>query len=217
MKALLYKEFKLATHPAVYFFLLLSTLLLIPSYIYHVAFIYTLLGVFLIFLTGRENKDILATVSLPVRKRDLVKARISMVTIIELLQIVISIPFAIIGVRINPLAAGNTAGIEANYALFGSVLVMYAIFNLLFIPAVYSNPNKVGIPFLVSGLVVLVYGTAFEALVQLVPTFKAALDNTNPAHTPAQLMVLAFGIVFFVLTLWLTYKCSVENFEKVDL
>lgn len=217
MKALLYKEFKLATHPAVYFFFLLSTLLLIPSYIYHVAFIYTLLGVFLIFLTGRENKDILVTVSLPVRKRDLVKARISMVTIIELLQIVLSIPFAIIGVRINPLATGNTAGIEANYALFGSVLVMYALFNLLFIPAVYRNPNKVGIPFLVSGLVVLVYGTAFEALVQLVPAFKTALDNTNPAHASVQLMVLAFGIVFFALTLWLTYKRSVENFEKVDL
>ncbi len=217
MKALLYKEFKLATHPTVYFFLLLSTLLLIPSYIYHVAFIYTLLGVFLIFLTGRENKDILATVSLPVRKRDLVKARVTMVTIIELLQIVLSIPFAIIGVRINPLAAGNTAGIEANYALFGSVLVMYALFNIFFIPAVYRNPNKLGIPFLVSGLVVLVYGTAFEALVQLVPAFKTALDNTNPAFAPIQLMVLAFGIVFFVLTLWLTYKRSVENFEKVDL
>ena len=217
MKALLYKEFKLATHPTVYFFLLLSTMLLIPSYIYHVAFIYTLLGVFLVFLTGRENKDILATVSLPVRKRDVVKARLSMITIIELTQIFLSIPFAIIGVRINPLPAGNTAGIEANYALFGSVLIMYGLFNLLFIPAVYRNPNKLGIPFLVSGLVVLVYGTAVEALVQLVPALKMTLDNTNPAHAPMQLLVLAFGIVFYALTLWFTHKRSVENFEKVDL
>lgn len=217
MKALLYKEFKLAMHPTVYFFLLLSALLLVPSYIYHAAFVYTLLGIFLIFMTGRENKDILATVSLPVRKRDVVKARLTMVTLIELLQIVLSIPFAIIGVRINPLPMGNTAGIEANYALFGSVLIMFALFNIIFVPAVYRNPNKLGIPFLISGIVVLLYGAAFEALVQLVPTLKNSLDNTLPADAPAQLIVLVFGIVFYALTLWFTYQRSVQNFEKVDL
>lgn len=48
-------------------------MLLIPGYPYFVAFIYTCLSVFFIFLQGRENRDILFTVSPPVSKRDIVK------------------------------------------------------------------------------------------------------------------------------------------------
>lgn len=217
MKALLYKEFKLATHPTVYIFFALSSMLLIPSYIYHVAFIYTCLAVFFIFMTGRENKDILATVSLPVRKSDVVRARILLVTLIELIQIALSIPFAIIGVHINPQPLGNAAGIEANYALFGSVFIMYALFDLLFIPDVYRNPNRIGIPILVSSVVVMAYAALFEVLVQVVPALKTTLDNTLPAMAPYQLAVLAFGIAFYIFAKWLTLRLSINNFEKVDL
>ncbi len=217
MKALLFKEIKLAIHPTVYFFLLLAAMLLIPSYIYHVAFIYTLLGIFLIFLTGRENKDILATVTIPVRKRDVVKSRLWLIMLIQLTQIILSIPFAIIGIQINPLPLGNTAGIEANYALFGSILVMYSLFNILFVPTVYKDPNKLGIPFLISFTVAMLYGALFETLVQIVPAFKFALDNTDPAKAPIQLAVLAFGIILYALTMWFVYNRSIKNFEKVDL
>ena len=53
------------------------------------------------------------------------KSRVYTVAIVELLQLAIGIPFAIIGIRINPNAAGNMAGIEANMAFFGLVLIMY--------------------------------------------------------------------------------------------
>jgi hypothetical protein len=94
---------------------------------------------------------------------------------------------------------------------------MFGLFNIFFIPAVYKDPNKLGIPFLVSGIVTMVYAALFEFLVQIVPAFKAALDNTDPARAPIQLAVLAFGIVFYTLTLWATYTRSVKNFENVDL
>ena len=38
MKNLLYKEFRLAIHPTVYIFFLLTALLLVPSYPYYVSF-----------------------------------------------------------------------------------------------------------------------------------------------------------------------------------
>jgi len=79
MKELLFKEFKLAAHPTTYLFLFLGAMLLIPAYPYFVAFIYTCLGIFFIFLSARENQDILYTVSLPVRKRDVVKSRVLMI------------------------------------------------------------------------------------------------------------------------------------------
>ena len=92
MKELLFKEFKLAMHPTSYLFLAVGALLLIPAYIYYVAFIYTCLSIFFLFLIARENKDILFTVSLPVRKRDAVKARCLMVAIIELAQTLLAVP-----------------------------------------------------------------------------------------------------------------------------
>ena len=46
MKQLLYKEFRLVTHPLLPFFLLLSAMLLIPAYPFYVVFFYTTLGLF---------------------------------------------------------------------------------------------------------------------------------------------------------------------------
>ena len=58
MKNLLYKEFRLAIHPSVYVFFLLSALLLVPSYPYYVSFFYLTLGLFLTFKTNRAENDI---------------------------------------------------------------------------------------------------------------------------------------------------------------
>jgi hypothetical protein len=217
MKALLYKEFKLAAHPTTYLFFALGAMLMIPAYIYYVAFIYTCLGIFFIFLAGRENKDILYTVSLPVRKRDVVKARCFMVAIVELGQTLVGVPFAIIGIRINPNPAGNIAGIEANMAFFGLVLIMYALFNIFYMPEFYKSGTKVGKSLLISSIVVGIYIAAAEVAVQKIPYLKANLDTTNPAMAPIQAVVLVCGIILFALSLWATYKLSAANFEKVDL
>lgn len=217
MKELLYKEFKLATHPTTYLFLALGTLLLIPAYIYYIAFIYTCLGVFFVFLMGRENKDILYTVSLPVRKRDTVKARCLMVAAIELSQTLIGVPFAIIGIRINTNPLGNVAGIEANMAFFGLVLIMYALFNLFFIPEFYKTATRVGISLILPSIIVALYITVAEVAVQKIPYLKTHLDTTAPAMMLPQLVVLICGIILFILSLWWTYRKAAANFEKVDL
>lgn len=217
MKALLYKEIKLALHPTTYIFLAIGAMLMIPSYPYYVAYVYTCLGVFFIFLSARENKDIFFTASLPVRKSDVVKSRVVTVAIIELLQLAIGIPFAIIGIRINPNPAGNMAGIEANMAFFGLVLIMYAVFNAIYLPLFYRTPLKVGIPLVFAGIALTVYVVAVELAVEMIPLLKTHLDTTDPAMVAAQFPVLVAGIIIFTLALWLTYRKSAANFEKVDL
>jgi hypothetical protein len=217
MKALLFKELKLALHPTTYLFLAIGAMLMIPSYPYYVAFVYTCLGIFFIFLTSRENKDILFTASLPVRKRDVVKSRIITVATIELLQLVIGIPFAIIGIRINPNSAGNLVGIEANMAFFGLVLIMYALFNAIYLPVFYKTAVKVGIPLLLAGIAVTIYVIAVELAVQMIPFLKTHLDSTDPSMMTYQLPILIAGMLIFAFALWLTYRKSAANFEKVDL
>jgi len=217
MKELLFKEFKLALHPTTYLFLAIGALLLIPAYIYYVAFIYTCLSIFFVFLIARENKDALYTVSLPIRKRDAVKARCLMVAIIELSQTLIAVPFAIIGIRINPNPAGNVAGIEANMAFFGLVLIMYALFNFIFLSQFYKTATKVGGPLILSSIALAIYVTAAEAAVQMIPYLKTHLDTTDPATALYRLPVLILGIIIFALSLGYTYRKSAANFEKVDL
>ena len=217
MKALLYKELKLALHPTTFIFLGIGAMLMIPSYPYYVAFIYTCLSIFFIFLSARENKDVFFTASLPVRKSDVVKSRVFTVAIVELLQLAIGIPFAIIGMRINPNPTGNQAGIEANLAFFGLVLVMYAIFNLIFLPLFYKTAAKVGVPLFYASIAVTIYIVAAELVVQMIPFLKTHFDTTNPAMVIYQLPVLVAGIVIFGLSLWLTFRKSAANFEKVDL
>ena len=134
-----------------------------------------------------------------------------------LLQLAIGIPFATIGIRINPNAAGNMAGIEANIAFFGLVLIMYGIFNAIYLPLFYKTAVKVGIPLVFASIAVTIYVVAVELAVQMIPFLKTHLDTTDPAMAKYQFPILIAGLFFFALTLWLTYRRSSANFEKVDL
>ena len=156
MKNLLYKEFRLAIHPSVYIFFVLTALLLVPSYPYYVSFFYLMLGIFLTFKTNRAENDIFYSALLPVRKGDVVRARVLTVALLELANILIAIPFAVISAKINP-AGGNNAGIEPNVAFFGLSFLMYGGFNLIFFPVFYKTGRSEGKAFLWGGVFTFLY------------------------------------------------------------
>ena len=58
MKLLIKKEWKLTVTPVPLLFLLLSGLVLVPSYPYYVTFFYNALGIFLMLQAARENRDV---------------------------------------------------------------------------------------------------------------------------------------------------------------
>jgi hypothetical protein len=215
MNNLLAKEFKLSVHVTSYLFLLLSPMLLIPNYPYYVVFFYQTLGIFFMFMNGNITNDVFFTALLPVRKRDAVKARLVTVVIFELLQIAVSVPFAFLRSALIPMQ--NAAGIEANAALFGLVLVMFGIFNLVFLPQFYQTAYKTGTPYLFACTAMVVFVIAAEAAINLIPTLKSTLDTTNPAFLVPQLIVLAGGVVLFVGLSILAYSQSAKRFEQLDL
>lgn len=217
MKQLLYKEWKLCAHPTMYLFPALAAMLLIPSYPYYVAFIYTALSVFFVFQTGRENDDVFFSATLPVRKRDIVKARCGLIAIVELLQVLVAIPFAILGAKINPNPGGNMAGIEANAAFFGLVLAMYALFNGLYLHVFYESGYKSGKALLIAGSSMFAFIGAAEILVQAVPSVKAVLDTWSPEGLPVRIAVLVAGIAVYALGMIATCRDAGDRFEKVDL
>lgn len=215
MKNLLYKEMKLSVHPTCYIFLILAAMLLIPNYPYYVAFFYQTLGIFFIFMNGNATNDIFFTTLLPIRKRDAVKARFYTVILFEMLQIVVSIPFAILRYVILP--AENLAGMEANAALFGLVFVMFGIFNVTFLPMFYKTAFKTGIPYLVSCSAMFLFAGFAEAVIHLIPTWAKVLDTANAVYFPQQSLVLLSGCLIFALLTTAAYRASVKRFEKLDL
>lgn len=215
MKSLLKKEFSLSMHPTALIFLALSCMLLIPNYPYYVIFFYTGLAVFFTCLNGRETNDVFYTATLPVPKKDIVKGRFAFVIIVQMAQMLISIPFAII--RQTLPIPGNNAGMDANISLFGISFIMLGLFNIVFLTLYYKNVNKVGRAFVSSCVVVFVYIIIAEACAHAVPFVRDFLDTKDPQYLSYKLIVLAIGIIFYTLLTFISYKKSVKSFEAFDL
>jgi hypothetical protein len=212
---LLRKEFKLAMHPTAIIFLSFSVMLIIPNYPYYVTFFYTGLAVFFTCLTGRENNDIAYSASLPVRKVDIVKARYLFVVILELAQLALAVPFAIM--RQGMPLPGNIVGMDANIAFFGLSFLLLGLFNLSFFGIYYGDVNKVGRAFVISSAVVFLFILIAEGAVQVAPFFRDVLDTKDPANLGAKLAVLAGGAACFAALTLASYLRSAASFEKLDL
>jgi len=215
MKNMLYKEFKLAMHPTSIIFLSLSAMMLIPNYPYYMTFFYTTLGIFFTCLSGRENHDIFYTMTLPIRKRDIVKSRFFLVIILQLAQIITAIPFAMI--RRTYSLPGNLVGIDANVAFFGLSFLMLGLFNLVFFTKYYKDTDKVGTSFLFGTIVITIFMIIAEASVHTVPFIKNYLDTKDPEFLEYKLVVLAAGIVLYIVLTLFSYQRSIRSFEALDL
>lgn len=214
MKALLYKQFRLVCHPMTLIFPCFGVMLLIPSYPYTVAFFYVMLGLFFSFMNGREQKDIYYSALLPIRKRDTVKASVLFVLVIELASLLIAVPFAVLSCRINPLG-GNAVGLEPNAALFAAALVLYAIFNGIFLPSFYQTAYKVGVSFLKAIIPVSLVIIVCEASVHF--PGMAWLEDCTAAGQIRLLLLLLIAAAIYGAGLYLTYRKAAQNYERVDL
>ncbi len=215
MKNLLYKEFRLALHPTSILFTALSSLLLVPSYPYFIIFFYTCLGIFFLFLSGRENKDVFYTMLLPVQKSDLVRARVLTAVLLELLQVAAAVLFMLIR-RALPYG-NNDAGMNPTAAWFGFAFVLLGVFNFIFFKAHYKNVSKVGVPFLWGCVAFTASMLAIEAAVHAVPFFKMALNSFDPAFLPCRLIVLGCGMLLYALLTLAGTNQSVKRFCATDL
>ena len=216
MNNLLYKEFRLVTHPTVFLFLGLSAMLLIPNYPYYVVFFYGSLGIFFSCHGARENNDIMYTITLPIMKSELVRARMLFAVIVELVQLALAAVFAVVRSKI-PGFGPNLAGMDANIALFGLAFIMMGIFNFVFFTGYYRNPNKVGKCFAIASVVQFLFIAVAEALAHILPFMKHKLDTPDPEHLAVKLAVLAVGLVMYIMLTHIAGRKAVRSFEKLDM
>lgn len=214
MYNLLQKELRLAAHPNLYIFTLLGVLVIVPNYPYGMVFLFGCLAPFITYMYGRETNDIFYTALLPVKKRDTVKAKILLLVLAQMTQIAISLPFAFLRVHVLP-PGGNVAGIEANVAYYGFGLIIYTLFNVLFITEFFKTAYKAGRAFLIAIVPAALATVVMEVIVHF-PQF-AWLDSVAPGDLVKQLPILLVGMVVYGMGVWLAYAVAARRFERVDL
>lgn len=199
------KNLFFTTPPAMWLFVLMSALILIPSYPMIVAPGYIFLAIFNVFNVARANKDLEFTVNLPVRRKDVVTGSAFLVVAFA----------AIADFVISP--GGNVVGLDPNLTLFGVAAAGYGAFNLIFLPGFYRTGYKSGLPTLFGVLGYLaLYGVA-ETLVQAIPSLTAALDGLNAEYLWARAIALAVGLLLMGALTAIGVKLGQKKFDKISL
>ena len=227
MKALLYKEFKLAMHPICYVFVFaFPFMILIPSYPIAIGFIYVLSCYPILFLganKGQQSNDLLFSTLLPVRKKDIVLARIITVIIMQ-------VTFMLLMSALVPLAyyiqesikAGGgeveNAGIGLNgfVSILAIVIVGYALADLIFFPIYYKNGKSIVMSTLFTILGFIVYLLVLTIALPFIPGCEGYVNALSNVHIGIQFIYLAAAIVISFLIHILVYKISAKRLERVD-
>lgn len=217
MSRLIKKELTLTTAPLTYIFLAFGLMTMIPGYPILVSGFFICLGIFYSFQFAREYNDVLYTALLPVRKRDVVKARYLLVVCIQLTGIVICGLLTLLRMTVlrevsvyqsNPM-------MSANPVFLACLLVIMVLFNIIFMGGFYRTAYYYGKPFVlfcVAAFVVVGLGETLHHIPGL-----AWLNDTAGAGLGRQIVLLAAAVVLYAVGTFLSMRRSEERFEKLDL
>ena len=230
MKALLYKELKLAMHQICYVFIaLFPFMILIPSYPIAIGFLYVLTCYPILFLganKGQQSNDLLYSTLLPIRKKDIVKARIMTVFLMHLVFIALTSALCPLAIFINnnindaALAADPNAnpvvvpglGLHSYVLVLAIVIIGYAIADLIFFPIYYKNGKSIVMSTLMMILGFVLYLGIFTIGLPFIP----GLEWINELPLYVQLIILGVSIIIYIALHLVVYKVSYKRLEKVD-
>ena len=230
MKALIYKEFKLAMHPICYIFIALFPLMvLIPETGYPrcIPFIYILTCYPVLFLganKGQQSNDLLYSTLLPIRKKDIVLARIITVFILQFSSMLLMsclVPLAFVIHDLIPAEATASSpnipiglGLNAFVLLLAIAIVGFSLADLIFFPIYYKNGKSIVMSTLLMILGFVLYLAIFTIIIPFVIDPECKTVNSVPIWI--QFIALFASLIIYALLHLLVYKISAKRLEKVD-
>ena len=226
MKALIYKELKLAMHPICYVFICLFPLMiLIPSYPLGIGFIYILSCYPILFLganKGQQSNDLLYSTLLPVRKKDIVLARIFTVIFMQIAFILLLCAFYPLAILINNSIKVSSddptkltipgLGLNSFVLLLAVAIIGYAIADLIFFPIYYKHGKSIVMSTLFTILGFVIYIGLFTIGLPYIP----GLEFLNNLHVGIQFAALGGAILISLGLHVIVYRVSAKRLEKVD-
>ena len=217
MRNIMRKEMKLSASPLCYLFILFGFMFFLPGYPILCGAFFTTLGLFQGFQYAREANDVVFSALLPIGKRDVVKGKFLFVCFIEGCSLLLMLAAAL--VRMTALADSvvyrTNALMNANLFAVGAAMVIFGLFNVIFLGGFFKTAYKMGKPFVVYVIVTFLVIGLFEAL-HHVPGL-GAVNAFGFAHIGLQLALLLAGLVIFAVMTLLSYRAACRHFEMIDL
>ncbi|HIW31658.1 MAG TPA: ABC-2 transporter permease [Candidatus Paenibacillus intestinavium] len=217
MYNLLMKELKLGVSPIFYILpFLTGALMLIPGWLYFLVILYfcfiTIPNMFGVY---KAQNDLMFTMMLPVTKNNIVKAKIGVVVILELLHIVIAVIFGMISTRLYPNL--TYFFFEPTLGFWGLCFTMLAIFNIIFFSMYYKTAYKYGAATFTSVAAAIIFAGGAEWLgIQNSIVFDL-FKGSGVDNSLLQISILIAGFVLFATFTIIAYNISIKQFKKVEI
>ena len=223
MKHLLYKEFKLAVPPLAYLLIILMSMsALSPAFPSFVPLIYMAATYTFLFIGMNKTtttNDLYYTCTLPIKREDVVKARVITVAVVQLVEVALIFGFMSIATFIFDASSEESMQISLNMhqpiTLLAAYLISFSVYDLIYLPWFYKTGKTI-----IANMLVGVIVTAIVAgVLTMVPFFVAkeiftvGLPNSNYL-LQFGLLVIAIGIYIAIKAL--VIKLSTKNLKKLD-
>ena len=231
MKELIYKELKLSLHPVCYIFVLVFPFMIfIPKYPLCISFIYICACYPVLFLgvnKGVQTNDLLFTVLLPVRKKDIVLSRLITCSLMQFVSNVISfalLPFAKKVLSSIDMSKANLqgahldlpSGFEFSEFIFVSafVLLSFCVYDFLFFHIYCRSAKSIVMSTLLSMFVFII----------LILTTTIILPLTSDGYSHffksmngfLRLIFFALVLLIYFISHYFIYRHSSKQLEKID-
>ena len=212
MKNLIYKEFKLSISK---FFIilpiLLSALMFIPNWIFLLVFMYFFwISVPQIFSAYIANRDYNFTASLPIRRQDIVTSKAYSIFLLEAFHLVLGIIF---GIAHNMIYGSWNLFMDINLSFFGIVILLFGVFNIVFLPAYFKTAHHFGKPAIYGTIATLIYGFIIEFSVAKWQFARDILEGSFLSQIIPFVVTAALGVTLSIVAV----RKSKSNFMKIDL
>ncbi|MCR8642952.1 ABC-2 transporter permease [Paenibacillus sp. N1-5-1-14] len=217
MYNLVMKDLRLGINPWFLLFpFVISALMLVPSWLYFLVPLYfcwiTIPNIFGGFKT---QNDLMFTTMMPVTKKDIVKARVTVIVILELLHLVTALIYGLITLRLYPYLTYYF--FSPHLGFWGLCFVMLAIFNIIFISMYYKTAYKYGGATAASIVGAMIFAGVAQWVGIQSPWVYDIFNGSGANNTALQLSILIVGIVVFIAFTMLAYRIAVRRFLKVEI
>ncbi len=217
MRNIMRKEMKLSASPLSYLFILFGFMFFLPGYPVLCGAFFTTLGIFQGFQFAREANDIVFSALLPISKKDVVKGKYLFVCFIEVCSLFLMLFSSLIRMTVLSGAAAYRANAMMNANLFavGGAMLVFGLFNVIFLGGFFKTAYKIGKPFVAYIIAAFLMIGVLESLHHI--TGLQAVNAFGFDRFGLQLLLLAAGAAAFLVMTLLSYKTACRNFERIDL
>ena len=214
---ILFKEMKLSASVLSYLFIAFGLMFFIPGYPVLCGAFFTTLGIFQSFQNARETNDIVFSALLPIAKRDVVKGKYLFCCIIELTAFAVMAVVTVLRMTVLKDAAvyRNNVMMNANPFALGMALVIFGLFNRVFVGGFFKTAYKFAKPF-VTYIILCFVVIALAETPHHIPALSA-VNAFGFDEAPLQFSLLAAGAAVYALLTLISLRRACKRFEKIDL